>query len=115
MKATRSLIAAAFFSALALGAGTQVQAADLTHRGPLSFSEYDQDNNGVITEQELNSVRAQRQEALRAAGRRGIGVANAPSFTDLDSNGDGQITPEELRAGRKAMWNKRGRGRGMAR
>ncbi|BCO08311.1 hypothetical protein GF1_06870 [Desulfolithobacter dissulfuricans] len=115
MKATRSLIAAAFFSALALGAGIQVQATDLTQPGPLSFSDYDQDHNGVITEQELNAVREQRQAAIRATGRPGFGMANAPSFADLDGNGDGQITPEELRAGRKALWGKRGRGRGMGR
>ena len=115
MKATRSLIAAAFFSALALGTGIQVQATDLTQPGPLSFSDYDQDNNGVITEQELNTVREQRQAAIRATGRPGFGMANAPSFADLDSNGDGQITPEELRAGQLAQRAKRGRGRGMGR
>ncbi|WP_457574038.1 EF-hand domain-containing protein [Desulfolithobacter sp.] len=115
MKVTRSLIAAAFFSILALGAGVEAQATDLSRPGPLSFSDYDLDSNGVITEQELNTVREQRQAALKASGRRGIGIANAPSFADLDSNGDGQITPEELRASRKAMWEKRGRGRGMGR
>ncbi|WP_456386428.1 EF-hand domain-containing protein [Desulfolithobacter sp.] len=115
MKATSSLIAAAIFSFLALGTATaQVQGNDLPLRGPLSFSDYDLNQDGVITEDELNTVREQRLAAIRQTGRPGLGMAKAPSFSDLDGNGDGQITREELMAARQSMWQQRG-GRGMGR
>jgi len=104
-------------SATCLIAATTTMATDLPVRGPVSFETYDLDKNGSISEQELNTVREQRKSTMINAGRLGLGNANAPTFAQMDSNNDGQISKEELAAGQIAQRGKggRGMGRGMRR
>ena len=85
------------------------QAGDITARGPVSFSSYDMDNSGGISQQEFNTVREQRMEAAKASGRLGRGMSNAPSFADTDTDNNGQISASEL----QAMQANRGMGRGQ--
>ncbi len=106
MKLKKSFLAAASFAAVALGFTMQVQAADLGVPGPLSFSDYDMDRNGVISAEEFQTVREKREAALKAAGHQVKGMETAPSFSDLDANGDGGITPSELAAGQRARQGK---------
>lgn len=93
-------------------ATTLTMAADLPVRGPLSFEAHDLDKNGSISEQELSTVREQRKAAMIKSGRLGLGNANAPTFAQMDSNNDGQISKEELTTGRTSQRGKGGRGMG---
>lgn len=93
-------------------------AQGIPERGPIPFAVYDRDNNGTISEAEFNSIREERISQRMAAGRPMRGMANAPSFSMLDQNSDGQLSKEELIAGQKAQMKKRqgsgqGGGRGM--
>ena len=79
-----------------------VQAADSPPHGPAAFSDFDLDDNGFISEEEFNTVRGQRMAAKTAEGKQMRGAATAPAFTDIDSDGDGQLNPEELSAAQQA-------------
>ena len=89
-------------------------------RGPIPFAAYDKDGNGLISEKELSAVRAERMSTSAAEGRPMRGAASAPSFSEFETNKDGQLTQDELAAGQKAQMEKRrsmgmgmGQGRGM--
>ena len=87
-------------------------------RGPIPFAAYDKDGNGLISEKEFSAVRAERMSTRAAEGRPMRGAASAPSFSEFDTNKDGQLTQDELAAGQKAQMQKRrsmgmGQGRGM--
>ncbi len=104
---------------LALMAGVvmafSLQAAEITERGPISFSTYDSDGNGSITPQEFNQVQSQRRDARATTGRPMRNAPNAPSFAEFDADGDCKLSPEELTAGQQANMQKRRtmRGAGM--
>lgn len=83
--------------------GSFAQAEDLPARGPIPFTTYDADGNGVVTEAEFNAIRAERMEDRAEAGRPMRGLANASSFADFDKDADGKLTPAELAAGQQAQ------------
>jgi len=96
------------------------QSEEIPVRGPIPFADFDKDGNGLISEEEFNAVRGERMATRAAEGRPMHGAASAPSFSELDTNGDGQLTQDELAAGQKAQMEKRremgmgmGQGRGM--
>ena len=100
------------------------QSQELPARGPIPFSAFDTDGSGFITQEEFDTVRAQRMAEKAADGRAMRGAASAPSFSDFDKNADGQLSPDELAAGQQAQMEKRrsmgsgmgqgqGQGRGM--
>lgn len=94
------------------------QPADIPQYGPMPFAAFDRDHNGLISEKEFNAVRSDRMAKRAAEGRPMRGAAGAPVFSDLDTNGDGQLTQQELAAGQKAQMQKRpgmGQGPGMGR
>ncbi|MDH3872125.1 MAG: EF-hand domain-containing protein [Gammaproteobacteria bacterium] len=92
------------------------QAEEMPARGPIPFAAFDEDGNGLISEQEFHARRAQRMAAREAEGRPMRGAASAPSFSEFDTNADGQLTQDELTAGQKArMEQRRGMGMGMGR
>ncbi len=66
-------------------------------RGPMAMANCDVDGDGFVTEQEFNNTRAQRQEQMKASGRRGLGALSAPSFTAIDTNMDGVLSYEEIK------------------
>jgi len=87
-------------------------------RGPIPFAAYDKDGNSLISDKEFSAVRAERMSTRAAQGRPMRGAASAPSFSEFDTNKDGQLTQDELAAGQKAQMEKRrsmgmGQGRGM--
>ena len=69
---------------------------------PPPFSEFDQDGDGFVTEEEFNAYRAARHEAMAKEGRPMKGMATAPAFSDIDADGDGRLTEAELTAAHKA-------------
>lgn len=105
---------------LALATGclmsVSVQAAEQAKHNPPAFSDIDLDGDGFISEDELNTFRAQRMAAKAAEGKKMKGAASAPAFADIDTDGDGQLNPEELAAAQKAHREKmhamRGHGHG---
>lgn len=74
-----ALGAAALLAGMSLPASAQTRA---------SFATFDRDGNGVITQQELDRVRAQRP---------GMG-RNALSFAQMDANKDGYIDQADREA-----------------
>ncbi len=102
-------------AALLVFAGSGVAAADddtpsLPLRGPISFEAFDLDGNGVISEEEFESVHRRRDEMREQEGLPPVGRRRA--FADLDGDGDGAISREELRAGQGAGRGGPGRGPG---
>jgi len=67
-----------------------------------SFSFYDSDGDGKITQKELNDGRAKRQAKKASEGKMLRNAQNAPSFSEIDTNGDGVISKEEFKAHQKA-------------
>lgn len=63
-----------------------------------TFSEFDLDSDGAITEMELNKARGQRISERAKQGYPMQGLSSAPSFADMDSDGNGKLTPEEFTA-----------------
>ena len=88
------------------------QSAEPPSRGPMTFEVFDMDGDGVVTEQEFQSVRTDRMAARAAQGAPMRGAANAPPFSVFDQNGDGSITPEEFAAAQQARLGM-GQGAGM--
>lgn len=83
--------------------------AQVPTRGPMNFGAFDQNTDGVVTEQEFNTARAERMAARAAQGAPMRGAANAPSFTDFDLNGDGVVSPAEFAAAKTAHRQSHGR------
>ncbi len=88
-------------AALVLFTGSGIAMADgdapsVSLQGPIPFEVFDLDGNGAISQQEFDQVRARRAEAREKAGL--PSTRQSRSFSGIDSDGDGEIDPEELRA-----------------
>jgi len=90
----------------------------------MSFIDFDADKNGIVSEQEFNTARAERIATMAKEGRQMRGLVNAPSFNNLDTNHDGQLTTNEMQQMQQGHGNKRqgrglgkgqGKGKGMGR
>lgn len=77
----------------------------------LSFTEMDSDNNGSVSEQEFTTAKAKRIASRAAEGRQMRGLANAPTFADIDTNHDKKLTLDEVQKMQQAR-GKRGKGHG---
>lgn len=69
---------------------------------PPPFTDFDQDGDGLVSEEEFNSTRNAHHAEMAEAGMPMKGMATAPAFADLDSDGDGMLNEAELTAGQKA-------------
>jgi len=96
-----TVLLGAFLGAI-LPVAAQAEEAGGKGHGPSQFSVFDMDENGFVSEEEFYSVRQQRMAAKAAEGKKMRCAESAPSFSDLDTDGDGQLNPEELAAGQKA-------------
>jgi len=57
---------------------------------------FDTDQNGTISEKEFYDGRNANIAEKAKQGRQMRGLANIKSFGDLDTNGDGQLTKDEI-------------------
>lgn len=88
---------------LALAAGVASASSDeyerheyYAHRGPLPFEVIDLDRDGVVTAEEHAQVRSERHAVRAQQGYPMRGAGSAPSFEQMDSDGSGSISREEL-------------------
>jgi len=65
------------------------------HQCP-AYSDIDANADNAITSEELYTFRAQRMAERAEAGRKLKNAKNAPSFEDLDLDGDGNLSAEEF-------------------
>ncbi len=80
------------------GRGTGMGGGRGGHRMP-AFQEFDLNGDGVLIEEEFIEARGQRVAQRAKEGRQMKGLANMLQFSDLDRNGDGQVTPAEFQGG----------------
>lgn len=112
MKMTKVLTTAMILGTFTISTAL-ILAGNVSARGPISMANFDADGNGIVTEQEFNSGREQQQAEMKASGRRGMGMANAPSFADADTDKDGQLSAQEITAMQEKQQASRGMGRGQ--
>lgn len=67
-----------------------------------SFSFFDTNKDGKITKAELDDGRQKRHNQMAKEGKRLRNMENASSFSNIDANGDGTISPSEFTAHQKA-------------
>ncbi len=70
-------------------------------RNKPNFSDFDTDNNGYISEQELIKFRSMRISNRIQQGYQMRNTPNITQFKNIDSNADGKISPEEFSAQQK--------------
>ena len=63
-----------------------------------SFSDFDLDGDGIIKEPEFNEAHAGRFSEMAAEGHKMKHAADAPGFSGIDSNDDGEISNDEFSA-----------------
>lgn len=73
------------------------QADDMPDRGPMPFSAFDKDGNGIISEQEFTDVHNKRM-AKRAEQGYKLKKYGMYSFSDIDKDGNGEINEQEFAA-----------------
>lgn len=112
MKMTKRLTTTILSGTCILGTALFL-AGNVSAKGPIPITSYDADGNGTITEQEFNNARAKQQEAMKASGRLGKGMASSPSFADADSDKDGLLSVEEIKAMQAQQQANRGKGKGQ--
>lgn len=112
MKMTKVLTTVMILGALSISTGL-ILAGNVSAKGPIPFTSYDADGNGIITEEEFEAAREKQQAEMRTSGRLGKGQATAPSFADVDNDKDGQISAQELKDIQARQQANRGMGRGQ--
>ena len=81
--------------------------SSIPDRGPISFSAYDTNGDGLISEKEFIETRSERVSKQASQGMPMRGALSAPSFSAFDINQDGTLTNEELSKGQKTQMEKR--------
>ncbi|MGE4444971.1 MAG: EF-hand domain-containing protein, partial [Candidatus Altimarinota bacterium] len=56
----------------------------------------DLNNDGKISEKEMEEVREKRMEQKASEGKMMRNIGNQPMFSEIDTNNDGNITKEEF-------------------
>ncbi len=74
------------------------------------FEHYDLNNDGKITQSELEEARAKRMSKKAKEGKMLRNAKYAPAFADMDKNKDGSLNKEEFRMHKMEQmkrWNKK--------
>ena len=84
--------AVVLFSASAFACG------DMHGKGQMPvYSDLDANGDGAVTAEEFYAFRSQRMAARAEEGRKMKNAANAPSFEDLDLDGDENLSEAEFK------------------
>jgi len=62
-----------------------------------TFEQFDLNNDGKITQSEMEEARAKRMSQKAKEGKMLRNAGNAPAFADMDKNNDGSLNQEEFR------------------
>ncbi len=71
-----------------------------------TFEQYDLNNDGKITQSELEEARAKRMSQKAKEGKMLRNAGNAPAFADMDKNKDGSLNQKEFRLHQTEQMNK---------
>lgn len=63
--------------------------------GPMPFSSFDTNNDGIITRYEFSYVKKERMLEKEQEGKLLRNAQNSANFWDIDTNGDGEINKNE--------------------
>lgn len=99
---TLLIVALIVTGALAVGQGNMMP----------SYSDFDRDGNGKVTQKEFKYTQQERMQAQEKAGRMMRNADNAPKFSDIDKNSDGNIDNQEFKTHQSI--NRQGRGMGRS-
>lgn len=80
---------------------------DMPLRGPISYAAFDRDSNGFVSEADVTAMRRERMQARMAEIRARCDASSARMFSRMDTNGDGQLSREELAAVQRARMERR--------
>lgn len=78
-----------------------------------SYSDFDTDNNGKVTQTEFENAQQARMTKQAEAGRMMRNAGNAPTFKDIDTNNDGLIDSSEFSKHKQEQKAKMGQDSGM--
>lgn len=88
-------------------------AAEMPDRGPISFEVFDINKDGFITEDEHTKVREERIKDKQSQNQTMMrNVGKAPDFKSLDADGDGKVTKIELLEGQNKQMQENRANRG---
>lgn len=73
--------------------------------GPLPFSSFDTNGDGVITQKEFSYMKNERMGERYEEGRMMRNAENSPNFGDIDKNGDGKINRNEYQIHQQNRFN----------
>jgi hypothetical protein len=74
----------------------------------MPFEVMDLDRDGIVTAEEHERVRAERQKIRTEHGYPMRRAASAPKFEQIDRDGNGSIDREELSGWQAQRWQQRG-------
>jgi hypothetical protein len=77
-----------------------------------SFSDFDANGDGKITQKEFEDAQQARQQKQAESGKMMKNVGNAPQFGDIDANKDGIIDATEFKNHQMTRMQQ-GQGKGM--
>jgi len=97
----RTYISIAIFASMTLLGVNSVEAQN-NGRGPMGFSNFDKNQDNILTEKEFNEAKAERMKNNNGQHHRGMNI----SFADLDVNKDGKVTIKEFDDYRATMMRK---------
>jgi len=80
-----------------------------------SYSDFDSDGDGKITQQEFKSTQQKRMQEQSKSGKMMRNADNAPQFSDIDTNKDGIIDKKEFQTHQANRKGGRGQGMGQGR
>lgn len=80
--------------------------------GPIPFSDFDGNSDGVITQNEYQKTKELRMQEKKEEGRL-LRNADKTNFNDIDTNNDGKVTQEEFNVHQQKMFNNRPNGKGF--
>ena len=81
-------------------------------RGPIPFEVLDLNRDGVVTAEEHAQVRRERHSYREQRGYPMRHTGSAPDFGQIDADGDGSISRDELSNAQAQRMQQRGMGRG---